>query len=200
MAILLGAFLMHGLTPGPEMLTKHLDLTYTIIWSLTLAHVIGAVICLSCSRWLAMVSRIRPEILLPIIVALVFVAAFEGSHDWGDLFSLLFFGVIGWIMKRLGWPRPPMVLGLVVGAIFERYLFISAELASVIGDHRYDDRWTDYSAGGDRRRPREDAASSSSASRRSTPPASPSRRALNKELMVRDLQRGASTGALRGAG
>jgi TctA family transporter len=90
--------------------------------------VIGAVICLSCSRWLAMVSRIRPEILLPIIVALVFVAAFEGSHDWGDLFSLLFFGVIVWIMKRLGWPRPPMVLGLVVGAIFERYLFISAEL------------------------------------------------------------------------
>ena len=128
MAILLGAFLMHGLTPGPEMLTKHLDLTYTIVWSLTLAHVIGAIICLACSRWLAQMSRIRPEILLPIIIALVFVAAFEGSHDWGDLFSLLFFGVIGWIMKRLGWPRPPMVLGLVVGAIFERYLFISAEL------------------------------------------------------------------------
>ena len=50
MAILLGAFLMHGLTPGPEMLTKHLDVTYTIVWSLTLAHVIGAVICLTCSR------------------------------------------------------------------------------------------------------------------------------------------------------
>ncbi len=46
MAILLGAFLMHGLTPGPDMLTKHLDLTYMIVWSLTLAHVIGAVICL----------------------------------------------------------------------------------------------------------------------------------------------------------
>ena len=60
MAILLGAFLMHGLTPGPEMLTKHLDLTYMIVWSLTLAHVIGAVICLACSRCLAQVSRIRP--------------------------------------------------------------------------------------------------------------------------------------------
>src|SRR5499425_3808740 len=128
MAILLGAFLMHGLTPGPEMLTKHLDLTYLIVWSLTLAHVIGAIICLVCSRWLAQVSRIRPEILLPVIVALVFVAAFEGEHDWGDLYSLLFFGVVGWIMKRLGWPRPPMVLGLVVGAIFERYLFISTQL------------------------------------------------------------------------
>jgi len=128
MAILLGAFLMHGLTPGPDMLTKHLDLTYLIVWSLTLAHVIGAIICLVCSRWLAQVSRIRPEILLPVIIALVFVAAFEGEHDWGDLYSLLFFGVVGWIMKRLGWPRPPMVLGLVVGAIFERYLFISTQL------------------------------------------------------------------------
>src|ERR1700726_3785985 len=128
MAILLGAFLMHGLTPGPEMLTKHLDLTYMIVWSLTLAHVIGAVICLACSRYLAQISRIRPEILLPIIIALVFVAAFEGEHDWGDLYALVFFGVIGWIMKRLGWPRPPMVLGIVVGAIFERYLFISTQL------------------------------------------------------------------------
>jgi putative tricarboxylic transport membrane protein len=128
MALLLGAFLMHGLTPGPEMLTKHLDVTYTIVWSLTLAHVIGAIICLTGSRWLAQISRIRPEILLPIIVALVFVAAFEGSHDWGDLLLLFAFGVLGWIMKRLGWPRPPLVLGLVIGGIFERYLFISTEL------------------------------------------------------------------------
>src|SRR6201993_3322408 len=128
MAILLGAFLMHGLTPGPEMLTKNLDVTYTIVWSLTLAHVIGALICLSGSRWLAKISTVRPEILLPIVLSLVFVAAFEGEHDWGDLLSLLFFGVIGWFMKRLGWPRPPMGLGIVVGGIFERYLFISTPL------------------------------------------------------------------------
>ncbi len=128
MAILLGAFLMHGLTPGPEMLTKRLDITYTIVWSLTLAHVIGALICLSGSRWLAKISTVRPEILLPIVLALVFVAAYEGSHDWGDLFVLIGFGIIGWIMKRLGWPRPPMVLGIVIGGIFERYLYISTSL------------------------------------------------------------------------
>ena len=128
MAILLGAFLMHGLTPGPEMLTKNLDVTYTIVWSLTLAHVIGALICLSGSKWLARISTVRPEILLPIVLSLVFVAAFEGTHDWGDLFTLMIFGVVGWIMKRLGWPRPPMVLGLVIGGIFERYLYISTSL------------------------------------------------------------------------
>ena len=128
MAILLGAFLMHGLTPGPEMLTKQLDVTYTIVWSLTLAHIIGAVICLFACPWLARVSTVRPEILLPIVLSLVFVAAYEGSHDWGDLYSLMVFGVVGWIMKRLAWPRPPLVVGLVIGAIFERYLYISTSL------------------------------------------------------------------------
>jgi putative tricarboxylic transport membrane protein len=127
MAILLGAFVMHGLTPGPEMLTKNLDVTYTIVWSLTLAHVVGAVICLVASPWLARVSAVRAEILLPVVLALVTVAAYEGSHDWGDLVSLFVFGVAGWIMKRLGWPRPPLVVGIVIGDIFERYLFISIQ-------------------------------------------------------------------------
>jgi TctA family transporter len=131
MAVLLGAFVMHGLTPGPEMLTKHLDVTYTIVWSLTLAHVIGALICLLGSRWLAQISKVRPQILLPVVLSLVFVAAFQGSHDWGDLFTLFGFGVVGWFMKSFGWPRPPMVLGLVIGAIFERYLFISTELYGI---------------------------------------------------------------------
>jgi putative tricarboxylic transport membrane protein len=110
------------------MLTKHLDVTYTIVWSLTLAHVIGALICIAWSPLLARISTVKPEILLPIVLSLVFVAAYEGTHDWGDLYSLMIFGVVGWIMKRLGWPRPPMVLGIVIGGIFERYLYISTSL------------------------------------------------------------------------
>jgi hypothetical protein len=62
------------------------------------------------------------------VLALVFVAAYEGSHDWGDLYVLIGFGIVGWFMKRLGWPRPPMVLGIVIGGIFERYLYISTSL------------------------------------------------------------------------
>ncbi len=128
MALLLGALLMHGLTPGPEMLTKHLDVTYTIIWSLTLAHVIGAAICLLGSNVLAKVARIPPEVLLPIVLCLVMVAAYQGTNDWGDLYVMIGFGVVGWIMKQLNWPRPPLVLGFVVGETFERYLFISTQL------------------------------------------------------------------------
>jgi hypothetical protein len=128
MTLLLGAFLMHGLVPGPDMLTKHLDVTFSMTWSLTLAHVIGAAICLCGAGVLARLAEVRPQLLLPVILPIVFVAAFQGSRSWGDLYMLLGFGFAGWIMKRFGWPRPPLILGIVIGGIFERYLFISTEL------------------------------------------------------------------------
>ena len=132
MAILLGAFLMHGLTPGPEMLTKHLDVTYTIVWSLTLAHVIGALICLSGSRWLAQISTVRPRNPAADHPGAGVRRRLRGLARLGrSLLRCSVFGIVGWIMKRLGWPRPPLVLGLVIGGIFERYLFISTELYGV---------------------------------------------------------------------
>jgi hypothetical protein len=126
MTLLLGAFLMHGLVPGPAMLTKSLAVTYTMIWSLTLAHVIGAALCVFGSGPLARLSRLRPQLMLPVIVPIIFIAAFQGSRDFGDLLMVLLFGVCGWVMTRLGWP--PLILGLVLGSTFERYLFISTEI------------------------------------------------------------------------
>ncbi len=128
MTLLLGAFLLHGLTPGPDMLTKNLDVTYSIIWSLTLAHVFGTLICLVGAKQLARFAEMRHQILLPLIMPVVLVATFQATRSWGDLYFLLFFGTLGWIMKRFGWPRPPMVLGYVLGPIFERYLFLSLQI------------------------------------------------------------------------
>jgi TctA family transporter len=128
MTLLLGAFLLHGLTPGPDMLGRNLDVTYSIVWSLTLANVIGGTICVFGAKYLAKVAELRHEILLPLVMPIVFIATFQATRSWGDLYFLLGFGVIGWIMKQLGWPRPPMVLGFVIGEIFERYLFLSNEI------------------------------------------------------------------------
>jgi TctA family transporter len=125
MAILLGAFMMHGLVPGPRMLNEHLDVTYSIVWSIALANLLGAGICLAFSNQLARVASVKIGILLPLVLAVIFMGAFQGSRQWGDLYVLLGFGVFGWIMKRLDWPRPPLILGLVLGAVVERYLFIS---------------------------------------------------------------------------
>jgi hypothetical protein len=127
MAILIGAFTVHGLIPGPEMLTKNLSVTYAMVWSVALANIAGAGLCYLFSRQFALLATLRYTLILPSVLCIVAVGAFEGSRQWGDLFTLFAFGVLGWGMKQLKWPRPPLLLGLVLGDIFERYLFISVE-------------------------------------------------------------------------
>jgi TctA family transporter len=125
MAILLGAFLIHGLNPGPQMVTQHLDVTYSMVWSIALANILGAGVCFLFSNQIARVATVRQPIIVPLILAIVLVGAYQGSRQWGDLYTLIAFGVLGWIMKRLKWPRPPLLLGFVLGAIIERFMFIS---------------------------------------------------------------------------
>ncbi|MBT5458253.1 MAG: tripartite tricarboxylate transporter permease, partial [Rhodospirillaceae bacterium] len=127
MALILGAFLIHGLVPGPDMITKKLDVTYTMVWSVAVANLLGAGICFTFANQLAKLALIRPGILCPTVLAVVFIGAFQGSRQWGDIYALLGFGVLGFIMKRLRWPRPPLVLGFVLGGLVERYMFISVE-------------------------------------------------------------------------
>ena len=127
MAILLGAFVIHGLVPGPDMLHKHLDITYTMVWSVALANVLGAGACYAFSPQFARLATLRYTLILPAVLGIVYIGAFEASRSWGDLFALLAFGLLGWIMKQNRWPRPPLVLGLVLGDSIERYMFISIE-------------------------------------------------------------------------
>ncbi|KMK65143.1 tripartite tricarboxylate transporter permease [Puniceibacterium sp. IMCC21224] len=132
-AILLGAIMVHGFVPGPAMLTTDLNVTYTLVWSIALANVFGAGICFLMSGYFAKISTLRYTLVLPAIMSVVYVGAFQGSRSWGDLYALLFFGLLGWAMKRLRWPRPPLILGLVLGALIERYMAISIQ--------RYDAEW-----------------------------------------------------------
>ena len=127
MAILLGAFLIHGLVPGPDMLTKHLDTTYSMVWSIALANILGSGICFTFSGQLAKLATLRYTLIMPCVLSLIYIGAFEHTRNWGDLYSLLFFGLLGWAMKHFRWPRPPLILGFVLGGILERYLFISIE-------------------------------------------------------------------------
>jgi TctA family transporter len=127
MAILLGAFLIHGLVPGPDMLTKHLDTTYSMVWSIALANILGSGICFAFSGQLAKLATLRYTLIMPCVLSLIYIGAFEHSRNWGDLYSLLFFGLLGWAMKHFRWPRPPLILGFVLGGILERYMFISIE-------------------------------------------------------------------------
>ena len=133
MAILLGAFMMHGIQPGPKLLTEQLDITYTIVWSLMLGNIIAVVICFAFVTQLAKLATVPAGILVPTVVAIVFIGAYSATRDIGDLMVLIMFSVIGWGMKRFGWARAPVLLGLVLGDLVEQYLFISTS--------RYGSEW-----------------------------------------------------------
>ena len=130
MALILGAFIIHGLVPGPEMLSKNLDLTYLLVWSVAVANILAAGICFAFTNQIAKVAVVRIGILAPVVLAIVFLGAFQGKHNWGDLITVMSFGALGFAMKRLRWPRPPLLLGFVLGSLIERYLFISANVYS----------------------------------------------------------------------
>ena len=127
MALILGAFLIHGLVPGPEMLTTRLDITYTLVWSVAIANILGAGICFLFANQLAKIALVRIGVLAPVVIAITYIGAFQGQRAWGDIYALLIFGFVGWVMKRFRWPRPPLILGFVLGALVERYMFISVE-------------------------------------------------------------------------
>jgi len=127
MSILLGAFMMHGLRPGPEMLTTRLDFTYSLMWTLAIANVIGALVLMLWSRQIAKITFVRGHLLVPGIIVFTFMGAWMSSNQLGDWITLIAFGAVGYVMRRLHWPRPPVVLGFVLGPIMETNLDLSRQ-------------------------------------------------------------------------
>jgi putative tricarboxylic transport membrane protein len=125
MAILLGAFMIMGLVPGPDMLSKHLAVTYSMVWTLAIANIITVVLSLAVLNQLAKVTYIRGGVIIPFVLLLVFVGSYTANGQLSDLIVTFCFGVLGYLMVIWGWPRPPLVLGLVLGKLVETYLFIS---------------------------------------------------------------------------
>jgi len=125
MAILLGGFFLLGLVPGPDMLTKHLPLTLSMVWTIVLANIITVGASLVFINQLAKLTTIRAHLLIPFIVLLVFIGSYTANNSYGDLVAMLVFGALGYAMVAAGWPRAPFILGLVLGKLAENYLYIS---------------------------------------------------------------------------
>lgn len=125
MAILLGAFLIQGLTPGPEMLTAKLEITFSMVATLIVANVVGAGLLMIWARQIARVTFISGHLVVPAVVLFVFMGAWMSGNNLGDWILLLGIGGLGIAMKWSGWPRPPLVLGFILGPIMENALSIS---------------------------------------------------------------------------
>ena len=124
-AVLLGGLLLLGLEAGPQMLSRNLPVTLLILWTLALANVMGTFACLLPSRFIARLSFVPAARLAPFLVVVMLFGAYQSTRHWGDLVAFGAIGLVGWLMKQNGWPRPPLLIGFVLAAGAERYLWIS---------------------------------------------------------------------------
>ena len=127
MAVFLGGMILIGLEAGPSMITTDINLTYTIIWSLAIANILGAGVSLFLAGPISKLTRIKFSLLAPFMIMVISFAAFQATKDMTDLWMLLIFGVIGIFMKRFGWSRPAFLIGFVLATQAESYLNMSVQ-------------------------------------------------------------------------
>jgi len=123
MAVFLGGLVLIGLEPGPRLLTAELPTTYTIVWTLALANVVGAGLCLFISPFIARLTTISYRLLAPFMLMVVSFAAFQASRDLMDFAALIAIGLLGVGLKRFGWSRPALLIGFVLADQVETYLY-----------------------------------------------------------------------------
>ncbi len=131
MAILLGAFLILGITPGPKMLTDHVPTVFAMAWTVAIANIIGAAQTLVFAKRMARCAFIRTSVLVPVILVFVMLGSYTSTNSMGDLVITLIFGILGYFMSRYKYPKGPLVLGLVLGRIAEVNFNISYKLYGV---------------------------------------------------------------------
>lgn len=123
MAVFLGGMVLLGIQPGPSMVGANLDLTYTIVWSLALANVLGAGLCILLAVPISRLTLIPFKLLAPFMIAVICFASFQATRILEDLVALLVIGVLGIYMRRFGWPRPALLIGFVLATQAETYLY-----------------------------------------------------------------------------
>ncbi len=132
MAIFLGAILMVGLFPGPEMLTKHLDLSLTLMLIIIVASVMGALFCLPLAPYMSKIAFTPGRFLVPLVMVIVFVGTFTYQELFNDLVVLIIFTALGLALRKYGFNRPTLFIGYILGHHFEEYLFIALRVAGPV--------------------------------------------------------------------
>lgn len=130
MAIFIGGLALLGFDAGPQLIQNELSLTYTIVWSLALANVFGAGLCIALSGGIAKLTTIRFALLAPFLFMMISFAAFQSRQSLGDLIALFSIGVLGIFFKRFDWSRPAFLIGFVLSSQAENYSNNAHQIAS----------------------------------------------------------------------
>ncbi|RSL33659.1 C4-dicarboxylate ABC transporter permease [Salibacterium salarium] len=121
-AVLIGALLMQGIQPGPDLFASDARLIYTFIAAFIIANVVMLVLAIFGSKYIGQVINIPMYYLAPAIVFLTIIGSYAIRNNFVDVVTLIIFGLIGYIMLERGFKPAPIVLGLILGPIAEEGL------------------------------------------------------------------------------
>ncbi|MCD6122639.1 MAG: tripartite tricarboxylate transporter permease [Spirochaetales bacterium] len=121
-AIMLGVFLVHGLVPGPDLFVKSANIIYAIFIGLIVANILHFFIASLGLRLFTKLLSISRAILFPIVILICVAGAYTVNSNIFDVYVMIFFGVLGYIMKRFNFPVAPLMMGYILGALLETSL------------------------------------------------------------------------------
>jgi len=121
-AVLLGGLLIQGLLPGPELFTKHADITYGFIMSLYLAKTFYLVLGFFGARYFVQVVKAPSGVLAPVILTLSFVGSYAINNNISDIGLMFGMGLLGYAMRKFEVPLAPICLAIILGPMVEANL------------------------------------------------------------------------------
>lgn len=118
-AIILGAFMVHGLTPGPVMFQENLPLIYALFMGIMFSSVVLLVVGNGAIKYFSLVADIPKAILFPIVLMFCVYGAYAVNNTTFDVWLMLAFGLLGYVFNRAAIPTAPFLIGFILGPMFE---------------------------------------------------------------------------------
>ena len=114
-AVMLGAMTIHGIQSGPLFISQNPDIAYGIYAAYILAHPCMLLICVVLMPLMMRVTSVRMAVLAPVVLVLCVLGAYALNNTMQSVYVLLLFGVVGYVLVKLGFPLAPLILGLILG-------------------------------------------------------------------------------------
>jgi len=128
-AVIMGAFMMHGLIPGPFLFKEHADIAWGVIASFYVGNVILLILNLPLIGIWVKILKVPYGLLFGVILAFMMVGAYSVSNSTFDILVMILFGVIGYLLRKLDFPLAPIVLTLILGPLMERSLRTALDMS-----------------------------------------------------------------------
>ena len=119
-ALLLSILILHGIRPGPSILVENQAEIYGLVLAITFSAVGASILGLLASRWLMLITRVRVEMLVPVVIGVTLTAVYVLEGKLGDVVVCAISGLVGYLMIRFDYPRLTLIIALVLGPTMEQ--------------------------------------------------------------------------------